>query len=106
MTFEICFPLSSISIILSDRMLRMWLPKALALGLALTPAAVHAANPLASQLWTLVGCDGVDLDGMVSNVADLEHLTSKSTTVHLSGTTPETRRFSGVWTTASTTIRI
>jgi len=52
-------------------MLRMGLHRALTLSLLFTTAAVHAANPLASRLWTLVGCDDVDLDGIVSNAADL-----------------------------------
>jgi hypothetical protein len=53
-------------------MLQSWLSTALSLGLVLLATApVQAANPIASQFWTLVGCDDVDLDTIVSNAADL-----------------------------------
>jgi hypothetical protein len=52
-------------------MLQSWLPRTLSLLLVFTTAAVRAANPASSELWTLVGCDDVDLDSIVLNAAHL-----------------------------------
>ncbi len=50
-------------------MLHSWLFRTLTLGFVLAGATVQGANPVASKLWTLVGCDDVDLDGLISDAA-------------------------------------